>query len=127
MYTLDISAPCSDLSQTVEVVPGTDCFVTEIHNDIYIPNVFSPNGDNINDVFNVSYGPDFDVTAMEGSIFDRWGNLVFQSNENPFRWDGLFAGELLKPGVFAYMLKITFLDDGVDKTDFFYGDITLIR
>ena len=89
--------------------------------------MFSPNGDNINDVFFVSYGPDLDVTGMEGSIFDRWGNLVYQSNENPFRWDGLFAGEVLMPGVFAYTLKITFLDQGVSKTVFFYGDITLIR
>ncbi len=127
IYTIDIAAPCSDLSQTVEVIPGTDCFVAEIHSDIYIPNVFSPNGDNINDVFTVSYGADLDVTGMEGSIFDRWGNLVYSSKENPFAWDGLFAGEVLKPGVFAYTLKITFLNQSVDKTVFLYGDITLIR
>ena len=127
IYTVDISAPCSDVSQTVDVVPGTDCFVAEIHNDIYIPNVFSPNGDNINDVFTVSYGPDLDVTAMQGSVFDRWGNLVFQSNENPFRWDGLYAGEILQPGVFAYIIKMVFLDSGTERELVFSGDITLLR
>ncbi len=127
VYAIDVSAPCSDLSQTVDVIPGTDCFVAEIHNDVFIPNVFSPNGDNINDVFTVSYGPDLNVTGMEGSIFDRWGNLVYSSKENPFSWDGLYAGEILQPGVFVYIIKMVYLDMGTEREIVFSGDITLIR
>lgn len=127
IFNLDISTPCASLSQTVDIIPGTDCFVAEIHNKIYIPNVFSPNGDGINDVFTVSYGADLDVIGMEGSIFDRWGNLVFGSQDIPFRWDGLFNGEHMMPGVYIYTLIISYLDNGQVRVKYFPGDITLIR
>ena len=127
VFSIDISTPCSAVSQTVDIIPGADCFVAEIHDDIFIPNVFSPNNDNVNDVFTVSYGADLNVTGMEGSIFDRWGNLVYQSSTNPFSWDGRFAGDEMQPGVFVYMLKIVFLADGVERQMALTGDITLLR
>ena len=127
MYSIDVSVPCTSMSQTVDVIPGTDCFVSEIHKDIYIPNAFSPNGDGINDVFIVSYGSDLDVTGMEGSVFDRWGELIFHSQNIPFTWDGLFAGQPLMPGVFVYTLKLTFMVDGIEKERVISGDVTLIR
>ncbi len=127
IYSIDIATPCSTLSQEVDIIPGTDCFFAEIHNEIFIPNVFSPNGDNINDVFSVSYGPDLNVIGMKGSIFDRWGNLVFASSSNPFSWDGHYAGEILQPGVFVYILKVVYLDRGAEREMFFSGDITVVR
>ncbi|MBK9104540.1 MAG: gliding motility-associated C-terminal domain-containing protein [Saprospiraceae bacterium] len=108
-------------------MPGTDCVVPDVHNDIAIPNVFSPNGDGINDIFSVSFGSDLQVTAMEGSIFDRWGNLVFNSQSIPFTWDGYFAGEILMPGVFVYTVTINYLDDGRERVRLFSGDVTLMR
>ena len=127
LYSIDVSTPCSTASQNIDVVPGTDCVVPEVHNNIAIPNVFSPNGDGINDLFYVSFGADLQVTEMTGSIYDRWGNLVFSSVSNPFSWDGQFDGEDLLPGVYVYTIQITYLDQGAERERKFAGDITLVR
>ena len=60
------------------------------------------------------------------SIFDRWGNLVFERNEagNVIEWDGRFNGKTLNPGVFTYKALVKY-SDGLIETR--YGDITLIK
>ena len=127
VYSVEVSTPCSTVSQTIDVVPAIDCEVIEVKNTIYIPNVFSPNGDGINDIFSVSYGPDLNVIGMTGSIFDRWGNLVFSSDALTFSWDGKFAGEAVQPGVYVYLIKVRHMIDEEEKAGVFSGDVTVIR
>lgn len=50
--------------------------------------IISPTGDNINDVFTIFPNDKVDIIAIDGSVFDRWGNQVFHSNTIPFTWDG---------------------------------------
>ena len=119
--------PCSTSAQEVEVYPDTDCFVIDVHTQIYIPNVFSPDGDGINDFFALSFGSDLQVTAMTGSIFDRWGNLVYGSDAIPFEWNGFFADEAMMPGVYAYLIRCTYLEGSVEKERVFAGDVTIVR
>ncbi len=97
----------------------------------YAPNVFSPNGDNINDLMDVYIGPG--VQAIRSvQIFDRWGNLVSQSENPPANgdrvtvWNGRFGntGDFMKPGVFVYVADILFQDG---SSILYRGDITLIR
>jgi gliding motility-associated-like protein len=96
--------------------------------DIYIPNIFSPNGDNINDRLVISAGADVEeISSM--IIFDRWGNMVysadhFSPNDLSHSWDGTLKGQLLNPGVFAYRL-IAKYRDGTEQIR--YGDVTMIR
>ncbi len=127
VYTIEVSTPCNTLSMDVDVFPGTDCIEPEVHNNIYIPNIFSPNDDGINDNFALSFGSDLQVTAMTGSIFDRWGNMVYSSDEIPFEWDGFFADEAMMPGVYAYLIRCTYLDGSVEREEVFKGDVTLVR
>lgn len=96
-------------------------------NDVFIPNTFTPNGDNINDLFYV-YG--FNLTSIISlQIFDRWGEIVY-SGENldasdmSQGWDGTFKGQLANNGVYAFMIEVEF-DNGqrMNKA----GNITLIR
>jgi len=90
----------------------------------FIPNVFSPNGDQINDQIIVSTNiPDESLVSFE--IFDRWGNMLFRQVDNPpFTWDGKSDGKFLNPGVYVY--KLVYLDaKGKHKVK--HGDITLIR
>ena len=95
---------------------------------IYIPNIFSPNGDGINDVVMIS--ADESVREIASfSIFDRWGNLVFgaehfQPNDPSRSWDGKMKGEAMNPGVFTFRVIVDFADGG---SRIIYGDITLIR
>jgi len=90
----------------------------------FIPNLFSPNGDQINDQVIVSTNiPDDRLVSFE--IFDRWGGMMYrQLSGQPFSWDGKSDGKYLNPGVFVY--KLTYLDEkGNQKVKI--GDITLIR
>ncbi len=95
--------------------------------DIYIPNIFSPNGDNINDRFFVQGKPEMGTIAIM-EIYDRWGNRVFYGeglalNDYSTAWDGHFKGVPVSPGVYAYHV-IMVSDNG--KKSHFTGDITVI-
>jgi gliding motility-associated-like protein len=99
-----------------------------IDRSLYIPNVFSPNGDQINDLFTLHAGAGLEEIEII-NIFDRWGNLVFQSthfhpDDLSGAWDGTMNGKYLNPGVYVYTLTAVFLD-GIKEQR--YGDVSLIR
>lgn len=102
-------------------------FVEKDH-DIFIPSIFTPNGDGANDVLFIYSGQGVrEISTFV--IFDRWGNLVFeknsvQPNDPYYGWDGTIQGSKANPGVFAYLLIVEF-KDGTTKA--LYGDVTLIR
>ncbi len=87
----------------------------------HLPTAFSPNDDENNDELKFYVGTD--VESFRLIIFDRWGNLIFETEEADY-WDGTYKGVLLNTGVYAYALTYK-LDTGqeVKKT----GNITLIR
>ena len=87
----------------------------------FIPNAFTPNGDGINDVFAVMGGP---FTKFNIQIFNRWGEKVFETDQQREWWDGTFRGNPLPGGVFAYRLVAVGDDGGEYKMT---GNITLIR
>jgi len=72
--------------------------------NIFIPDAFTPNGDGKNDVFRVSQGDDHTVTELR--IFDRWGEMVFQSYNTNAPWDGTCKGQPLEPGAYYYYMTI---------------------
>ncbi len=85
--------------------------------DIYIPTVFTPNGDGINDFWQLRYeGEGFQWVQ----IFDRWGNKVFESTSSQARWDGkLSNGKPANEGVYFYAIKV--------QNKILRGHITLLR
>jgi gliding motility-associated-like protein len=123
-YEVIITTACSIASGAFEVIPAEDCYVSD---GVYVPNVFSPNGDQVNDFFGVSTGSDISVISINGKIFDRWGNLVFASEAIAFEWDGFFKHEPLQPGVFAYVIHMKYEVNGQEKDEVFAGDVTLVR
>jgi gliding motility-associated-like protein len=99
----------------------------ELDFDVYIPNVFSPNGDDKNDIVTV-YADENVRRVVYLEIFDRWGNMVFKASDFPpndpaFGWDGTFRNIPMNPAVFAYVAKVELIN-GVQVP---YKDITLIR
>lgn len=97
--------------------------------DLYVPNSFSPNGDGVNDLFMIFSGSDIVSNIRQFNVFSRWGEPVFSStnflpNDPTFGWDGLFRGNEVDAGVFAYMIEVEFID-GV--TRILKGDVTIIR
>ena len=126
-YNIEVSTLCSSVFQNLDVVPATDCEIIEVHTEIHIPNIFSPNGDNINDLFQISFGPDIELTAMHGAIFDRWGDMIYNSTAVPFIWDGYSKNERLLPGVYVYRIECKYLAAGSPREEVFTGDVTVIR
>lgn len=107
---------------TVDFVAGdviTAHFITPIA--VFIPTAFSPNGDGLNDVLNIMGQG---IVSMNLSIYDRWGQRVFQTNDINATWDGKFEGKELNSGVFAYKL-FAVLADGTEVNQ--KGNITLMR
>ncbi|MCS7074809.1 MAG: gliding motility-associated C-terminal domain-containing protein, partial [Bacteroidia bacterium] len=81
-----------------------------------IPNVFTPNGDGINDQFVIRYRGTKSYTLV---VLDRWGKQLWSSNDPNTHWDGTNNGNPAVEGVYYYVLKIG------DKT--YNGNITLLR
>jgi len=89
--------------------------------NVIVPNAFSPNGDGINDFFNVQYRM---IQTFEIKIFDRWGNQVYISNNVNFRWDGTSSGSPMPEGTYVYIITGTTYDgDPVELG----GSFTLLR
>ena len=100
---------------------GSDSVTVIIFEDFDVPNAFTPNGDGLNDVFVVRTDllSEFSIT-----IFDRWGKLVFSSNDLDIGWDGTFLGKQQEIGTFIYHIQSkTKSGDELDKS----GTITLLR
>ena len=96
---------------------------------VYIPNVFSPNNDGLNDRFQVFSNGDPGTFILKYSIFDRWGELVYENDSfNPSDvsqfWDGTFRGKPLGAGVFIYLVEVGYADG---TTASFTGDVLLFR
>ena len=97
--------------------------------DIYVPNIFSPNGDNENDVFMIFADMRGVKNIKSFQVFSRWGELVheyynFEPNNPAFGWNGRFNAQDLNPAVFVWYAVIEL----VDGSEVLYkGDVTLER
>mgnify|MGYP006286180017 CR=1 FL=1 len=93
----------------------------------YVPTAFSPDGQEPNNTFRAYFPPTLQIEAYEINIMDRWGNLVFSSTNPDAEWDGTRNGEVLPVGVYAYIIKITYMDDYRKDDEIIMGDVAIIR
>lgn len=130
-----ISSPQAVLDQTTlytltvsdGLCSGSDTVLIKVYDSIcafpfiYIPNAFSPNKDGHNDKLFVR-GPFIESFVFR--VYDRWGELVWQTTNLSEGWDGTWRGKLLDPDVFDYYLQVTCVG-GLENV--IKGNITLIR
>ncbi|MES2764143.1 MAG: choice-of-anchor L domain-containing protein [Bacteroidota bacterium] len=109
------NSPYCKVQDTVTVVVDINC------GDFFVPNVFSPNDDGLNDVINV-HGRCISTYNLQ--IFSRWGEKVFETTTQESSWDGSFRGKKMDTGVFVYKADGVSIDG---QTFSFKGNITLIR
>jgi gliding motility-associated-like protein len=106
-------AGCSDtacINVPITIIPGLE-----------VPTAFSPNGDGRNDrIFVKGFG----LAKINWKIYNRWGQVVFESGSPFFGWDGKYKGELQPMDSYAYTLLVLF-SDGTQVSK--KGDITLLR
>ncbi|MBK7304883.1 MAG: gliding motility-associated C-terminal domain-containing protein [Saprospiraceae bacterium] len=89
--------------------------------DVFISNIFSPNGDNNNDEFRIR--SNF-LDQVELYVYDRWGEKIFETKDKNFWWDGTYKGGELPPDVYGYYFKVVCVDG---QTYFKKGNVTLVR
>ena len=114
----------TDLNTGCEVVALRRLKVFEVNcgePDIFIPTAFSPNSDLTNDIL---YVRGANIKELEFQLFNRWGELVFETTEINKGWNGTYKGKKVDPGVFVYQIKAICFDgqEFIDK-----GNITLLK
>lgn len=80
----------------------------EVKEDLtwFIPNSFTPDGDEYNNVFLPVFNDAFDKQSYTMLIFDRWGEVIFETHDTAFGWDGTYNGKLCKEGAYTWKIVI---------------------
>lgn len=111
------SIGCQD-STVIEVTVSDSLILT-------MPNVFTPNGDGINDLFNIVISDTNQISTIRGTIWNRWGGLVYESDDLYDKgWDGTYKGKDCSDGVYVYVFNITTNNNKSFKLN---GTVTLLR
>ena len=115
VQTVSNAAGCTDSDSVLVSIETKDILPPRL------PNAFSPNGDGVNDVFYVRGGP---FETIDLKVYNGWGELIFETTDPEFGWDGTRDGTPAINGVYVYTVQATSTDGREhDRT----GKITLIR
>lgn len=102
---------------------SNDVYVLSTKNeiDVVVPDIFSPNKDGVNDVL---FAFSDKALSFQMYIYNRWGELVFETKDQYEGWDGTFRGKDAQSGVYVYFISVELPEQGsITKK----GDITLVR
>jgi len=121
-----MAAPLANTNYIVTVTDGNNCPISDVthvivNQDIFIPNTFTPNNNGTNDLFAPVVRMAKELTF---SIFNRWGEKIFSSNDQNAGWDGNLNGHPVKVDVYVYHVKVLFYN-GIEKT--YRGNVTVLR
>lgn len=91
----------------------------------YVPNTFTPDGDEFNNFFFPVFSSGFDGQNYTLLIFDRWGEIIFESHNVEVGWDGTYMGQLCKEGVYTWKIQIK--ERNKDKRNEYVGHVSLLK
>lgn len=91
----------------------------------YVPNSFTPDGDEFNNIFIPVMTSGFDAADYRLQIYNRWGEMLFQSSDVNIGWDGTYNGQLLKEGTYTWVLEFGHNDN--DQRFVRHGHVNLLR
>lgn len=128
--------PNNSVGLTLTVIDQNGCEITDAlfielnkNRRVYIPSAFSPNNDQINDVFYIFGDASQIKNITKFLIFDRWGGVMHEvedinPNDPNTGWKGNYNSRQVNPGVYLYVAEIEFIDGVVEQ---FTGDVTLLK
>jgi gliding motility-associated-like protein len=99
----------------------SDIYILKLNTNLFVPNMFSPNGDSNNDLLKV-YGNQ--LAALDFMVFNQWGQKVYESHDVNSAWDGRSGGQPQPVGVYMYTLKVVLTSGEVIHKK---GAVSLIR
>ncbi len=121
-YSVSITNDCSTYYYFTEVL------VEDCSCNWFVPNVFSPNADGINDCLEIFNDCDFKYKIINFSVFDRWGSCVYGMKEDGLiSWGGKVNGNVLPNGVYVWLLEYEIIRNGMQERLVEGGDVTLLR
>jgi gliding motility-associated-like protein len=112
-YSVSVNSVCGALTDQIIINRGI-C-------DIYFPSGFTPNKNGRNDLFKVL--TDLKLAQYDLKVFDRWGEVIFQTYDQYKGWDGMMKGTALDPGVYVWVSSFVYNGD----KKFMKGTVMLIR
>jgi len=113
------NGPCY-VEQTLQVI------VSECPGVIYwVPNCFTPDGNEANQLFGPVMSDGYDINGFEFLIFNRWGNVVWESHDPNGKWDGTYGGIKCSDGVYIWKIRFNVFGDDGKISD--HGHLTIIR
>src|SRR6185312_6642588 len=83
---------------------ATDSVLVKVYQQLYIPNAFTPNGDGINDIWNIETLKAY--PHAEVKVFDRYGRKIFDNYGQSISWDGTYKGEMQPAGAYVYLIDL---------------------
>ncbi len=123
LYLVSVSDDCTTKEQPITVHWGDDTPASPV----YVPNAFSPNGDGVNDEFMVYPAQGVEFLAFELLVFDRWGNLLFSSQDHRSGWDGFYREKRMDTGLVVWYLNAKITSCGRELELFQEGGVTVMR
>ncbi|RBL93283.1 Ig-like domain-containing protein [Chitinophaga flava] len=131
-HTINNLQPNQGLNFGVRAIGASDCQTSGLGtlacrtsnpqgNNVFVPNLFSPNGDGMNDMLFV-YGTA--IAQLEFRVYNQWGQLVFSTKDLHQGWDGTMNGQNQPVGVYVYIVKATMQDGSIVTKK---GNVTLMR
>ncbi len=122
-YEVEINNECGDYTATFHIdEQRCEC-------EVFVPNVFSPNFDGVNDYLEPSVGCDFPYSNRYFRVFNRWGAEMYASKSKDFkdiRWDGTFKGSPVNPGVYVWILAYEYKNKETTVVKKISGSVTLV-
>jgi gliding motility-associated-like protein len=118
VYSVSVLNQCE---RVIDQIVIEECEVCTV----YAPNAFSPNDDGFNDKFLPLSDCLLDQFTMR--IFNRWGALVYETNNPAAGWDGRFKNKNLEPGVYVWQMEYVVVEDGKPRAEKKSGDVAILR
>lgn len=121
-----VAMPLETITYSFTAVSTNGCsvkkdLIVKLFVPFYIPTAFTPNGDGKNDLFRIPSGTTLDL--KEFSVFDRWGNRIFVTQNISAGWDGKFKGKQEPTGIYVYTIEAS----SGGKPVQIKGTVTLLR
>lgn len=134
--SVPISSDGDSINVTLNVIDALGCEIRRMETipnpnleatSIQFPNVFSPNGDALNPVFNIVFDADqltSEVVVVDFRVYNRWGELLYNNDNPTMGWDGRYKGIVVPPDVYAYYIEVV-IDGCMSRSK--KGNVTVIK
>ncbi|HLP54283.1 MAG TPA: PKD domain-containing protein [Fluviicola sp.] len=120
-YTITLTVTNADGCQ--DIATGTVIIEEELI--YFVPNAFTPDGDEFNQTFVPVFTSGFDPYDFNFQVFNRWGEVMFESNNHEIGWDGTYHGTLVQEGVYTW--RIEFKTSKNDERKTIHGHLNVLK